>query len=55
MNNFIRALKSKVDNEKRPLGCSLIQLMAVQVFEYTDCYGQKWMAGFFHWSFRVKK
>lgn len=26
-----------------------------EVFEYTDCFGQKWMAEFNHWFFRVKK
>ena len=26
-----------------------------QVFEYTDCYGKKWMANFNRWGFRVEK
>ena len=25
-----------------------------EVFEYYDCYGQRWMAGFNRWGFRVK-
>lgn len=26
-----------------------------EVFEYTDCYNQKWMANYFYIGFRVKK
>ncbi|KKM20524.1 hypothetical protein LCGC14_1644590 [marine sediment metagenome] len=25
-----------------------------EVFEYIDCYGQKWMANYMRWGFRVK-
>lgn len=26
-----------------------------KVFLYTDCYNQKWMAGFNCWGFRVRR
>ena len=26
-----------------------------EVFEYTDRYGQKWMANYYKWGFRVSK
>lgn len=24
------------------------------VYEYVDCYNQRWMANYFRWGFRVK-
>jgi hypothetical protein len=54
MGKFIRTLKSKLTMKRG--SCLFVDTVdGGEVFEYTDCYGQKWMAGFFHWSFRVKK
>ena len=30
------------------------QVSGKEVFEYTDCYGDKYMANFNRWGFRVK-
>ncbi|MFW6046358.1 MAG: hypothetical protein ACOCP4_00945 [Candidatus Woesearchaeota archaeon] len=36
--------------------CLFIDIVSgEEVFLYQDCYGTEWMAGWNHWTFRVKK
>lgn len=51
---MLRWIKSKLSMKRRH--CLFIdQVSHKEVFLYTDCFGDKWMANFNHWFFRVKR
>ena len=53
MSKLVKTIKSKLTMKRG--SCLFVDTVSgSEVFEYTDCYGQRWMAGFFHWGFRVK-
>ena len=54
MTNPMRALRSRLT--MRRLDCAFIDMVSGQeVFNYEDCYGDRWLAHWNRFGFRMKK
>ena len=53
MDKLIRTLKSNL-TMKRGQCLFVDSVDGSEVFEYYDCYGQRWLANYCHWFSRVE-